>query len=149
MEEKIGLTRALELLGMAVATRGDAFVYQDKEHWADRIGCINVPFTDELGGEGGVGCGPDGWPGEGSPKRLTGCIVGTALALGGVPVHKHPTGPVWTFRDHLTDNAHDMLRIAQLAQDQGVSWGTARDLAVAWVEALRRRLDRAGVPMGD
>lgn len=145
MEEKIGLTRALELLGMAVATRGDAFVYQDKSNWTDAIGCINVPFTDDLAERCGLTSG-GGLPAEGSPKRLTGCIVGTALALGGVPVHEHPTGPVWTFRHYLTDSAHDMLRVAQLAQDQGASWGVARDVAGAWEEALQRRLASAGVP---
>lgn len=144
--EKIGMQQALSLLAQAVATQGDAFVYQDKSNWADTIGCINVPYTDDIAERCGL-AREGGAPAVGSPKRSTGCVVGTALALGGVPVHEHPTGPVWTFRDYLTENAMDMLRVAQLAQDNGVPWGVARDVANAFADALWRRLSAAGLPL--
>lgn len=146
MAERIGLAQARILLDAALHTKGPDFVY-NPQPYADRVGCLNVPYTDDLADMCAVA--DSGAPAPDSPKRLTGCLVGTALSLGGVPVHECPTSGVVRFENHLTPTALAYLRTVQRVQDQGASWGMARDVADIFIRELAGRLADAGVDVSD
>lgn len=122
--EKLDLAKARELLKAAMETQGRDFVYQD----SPGLGCYNIPV--------------DSWLGEtqilqGSPKRITGCLVGTAMSLSGVipDMSKHSIGTAETFAEYLTHDAVSYFNAAQLRQDNAGTWGSAFDEAEEWAEA--------------
>ena len=144
---RINLIEARRLLSHAVYTQGNDFVYQDKN---DKVGCLNVPYTDELAAKLGLDklCEEGLLPAADSPKRRTGCMVGTALALAGVPVPPSAAqAGVWYFRPFLTELAAKYLRVAQMTQDQGLMWGTAFEMAEMWADHLVAALRGRGVEL--
>lgn len=121
----INLTKARELLAAAVETQGRDFIYQD---WGVRGShCYNLPAGELTRGQ-------DHQIKDNSPKRLTGCLVGTAMKLAGVcDMSLHQAGSVWTFDGYLETDAREYFQIAQAAQDTGATWGQAFDFAESYV----------------
>lgn len=121
---KLDLAKARELLKAAMETQGRDFVYQIKPG----SGCYNAPVDDSWW--------PDcPWPAD-SPKRITGCLVGTAMKLAGVDVamrEAYRGGTVGVAFGHLlTEEAICYLAVAQDKQDNGSPWGEAFDAAERW-----------------
>jgi len=73
-----------------------------------------------------------------SPKRITGCLVGTAMKLSGRVQNwnRYATGSVRNFAEFLTDEALHYFTGAQIAQDAGKTWGQAYDQAEAWANGV-------------
>lgn len=116
MSDKIGLELARNLLAQAVDTQGRDFVY-NKDGMSGV--CANVPIPNH---------GSD----DNDPRRKTGCIVGTAMALSGVVpnMQEHEFGPVsFAFHRYLTAEAETYFAVAQIKQDNGSTWGEAFDAA--------------------
>lgn len=113
----INLERARELLKQAVETQGEDFVYQVIS--GDM--CYYRPMTEEEE------------PDANDPKRVTGCLVGTALTLAGETRHLDVIGSVGTlfntFPDMMTTGACDYFQAAQNLQDQAYTWGDSYDAA--------------------
>lgn len=113
----INLERARELLKQAVETQGEDFVYQGD------LGdmCYYRPLTEKEE------------PNSFSPKRMTGCLVGTALTLAGETRHLDVVGSVWTlfdiFSDMMAPEARDYLQVAQNMQDEANTWGESYEAA--------------------
>lgn len=114
MSERIGIDEARTLLADAVATQGRDFVYNP----GGGKTCHNVPYLDAP---------------EGDPRRLTGCLVGTAMKLSGripdIETSPYRKGSVSRFASFLTTEAEAYFRAAQIAQDHGRTWGEAFDAA--------------------
>lgn len=120
--EKIDVEEARLLLAKAMVTQGRDFVYNPN----GKGGCFNVPKTHL------------GWSAD-DPRRTTGCLVGTAMALSGriEDMSYYEEGPVWsTFSPYLTRSAAEYLTIAQNTQDHGGTWGEAFDKAEESVDVL-------------
>lgn len=129
----IDISRARELLKRAMETQGRDFVYMDG---SDSYACYNVPVIKEYFGDSMDYY--DGIPAD-SPKRMTGCIVGTAMSFTGLIEDwtKHRCGSVDNFWKFLTNDAANYLRIAQIMQDRGHTWGDAFDTAERFIDDLR------------
>lgn len=135
----INISRARELLKQAMETQGRDFIYSDGR---DSHSCYNVPVTKEHFGDSMDYY--DSIP-EDSPKRVTGCLVGTAMSLSGVMGTwvSHRSGSVDNFWRFLTDDATDYFRVAQVMQDRGHTWGEAFDTAERFIDDLPGGLDYA------
>jgi len=129
VNERIDLDRARDLLIQAVLTRGPDFQYATP---GETAGCVNVPAGEVSKEWWGDSCPPPD-----SPKRKTGCVVGTAMKLSGiVPPEKHfpTTGTVVVFTRWLTPQALSYLKAAQDAQDMQATWGEAFWVAEKWAK---------------
>ena len=137
MTEKIDIHRARILLADAVNTQGRDFVYNAST--AGYGSCFNVPLgeltylnlLDEADAD--------------DPRRLTGCLVGTAIKLAGVPI---PTDMeamgIHAFDDHFTEEAMRYLAEAQAAQDDGQTWGQSHYRAEAFYEGWKLGREHRG-----
>lgn len=108
----ITLDRARQLLLQAVETQGHDFVY-----------C-----------EAGQNCYYEAMPGNYSDNRgVTGCLIGVALGLAGETRHRSYNGNVMSlhtsFPDMMNLQAARYFLAAQVAQDNGTSWGRAYEVA--------------------
>lgn len=117
---KIDLQQARGLLARAVLTQGAGFVYSPN---GNASSCLNVPWAARL-------CLVPGFevPVAGHPSLVTGCLIGTALRLAGVPLQElreKADSSVFGFENYLTEDARVYFGIAQGAQDAGASWGEA------------------------
>ena len=125
----VDLPEARHLLSQAVHTQGREFVYNPK---GSAGGCFNVPITEEIAKNYAL----DGWTTD-SPKSKTGCLVGTALALAGIPIASH-SGPVSDFSQFLSETARRYLAVAQQMQDNAAAWGHAYDGAEAYANGFHQ-----------
>jgi hypothetical protein len=115
----IDLPRARELLKQAMDTQGRNFVYNDtpRENMSQ---CFYLPQND------------DHW---GASKMRTGCLIGTALKLAGVPETELNfmggiSGWACRFPNYVTEEATWYFADAQTTQDKrGATWGQAYDYA--------------------
>lgn len=120
----IGLEEARGLLARAVLTQGPDFVYNPGNQMSV---CYNVPVDWD-----------DGVAIEGHPARTTGCLVGTALSLGGVDVKDMPRGAgIHDFRASVEYDACVYFGSAQIVQDRGESWGAAYKTAENYYASLK------------
>jgi hypothetical protein len=131
------LAKARELLKRAVATQGRKFVYNQNGMGM----CYYLPQTDA----------PDN-----SPKKRTGCLIGTMFTLAGVPAevleqNEHAGVRVvlrnLQNRDIIdiageTDIIDEYLTRAQTQQDTGATWGEAYDYAEQYPDYAEQYLTR-------
>lgn len=145
--EPFGIERARELLLAALESQGRDFIYNpDGEGWPCYNGPLPVGFKL-------VGWAEDSYTEkfhkvleEGDPRTITGCIIGTALTLGGYTYHLDQSklgdgvfGVAYYYvgdsRKRVVvfdDEAGLYFRAAQKVQDHGSTWGAAYDAAEAW-----------------
>lgn len=55
--------------------------------------------------------------------RITGCLVGTMMAMLNIPLGE--AGAIEEYSDHFESDALNYLKVAQVHQDQGATWGEA------------------------
>lgn len=122
------LHEARGLLARAVMTQGPEFVYNREGDCS--IACVNVPIG--MAHEAGLGFSSSHRifsAAADDPRRVTGCLVGTALLLSGRvtagDLAARADNGVATFSFLLTDAALAYLETAQDRQDAGASWGGA------------------------
>lgn len=127
----IDLPKARELLKAAVETQGPDFKYCVRGQK-----CFYEPLTEELVKEYARE-NPSIYVPENDNRRLTACLVGVALSLGGASFHLgseknikalasvNPTEIDWV--------AGEYFYAAQCAQDQGETWGSAYEAAESYV----------------
>lgn len=113
----IEIEQARKLLREAVDTQGEDFVYNlDGEQ-----SCFYKPL------EGPSLLGPD------DPRYKTGCLVGVALNLAGETRHQDLRESVMSlhvyYPDMMSREAAVYFRVAQIAQDEGKTWGEAFKVA--------------------
>lgn len=137
----LDLNRAVELAEQQVARMGHDFVYNRYSRNTPEGGCYYVKVQD-------VVAGPEDDPAlhltkEDSPKRKTGCLVGSMLVDAGVPYDALTScfsvvddpGPNETLAIinsylSLSDNVLYFLTCLQRSQDLEQSWGDALDSAL-------------------
>ncbi len=123
----INAPAALGLLARAVLTQGPDFVYSPMRGTP----CYNLPIGEIAPFEQPVSIS------DPSPKRITGCLVGTALMLADHPVAASvpdfAASGVTAFAEALTGLALALLSQAQQEQDNGATWGQAYQAAVQTV----------------
>lgn len=122
------LPEARGLLARAVMTQGPDFVY-NREGDAT-VACVNVPIG--MVHEAGLGFSSSHRihaAAADDPRRVTGCLVGTALLLSGRvtvgDLAARADNGVAVFSFLLSDAALAYLETAQDRQDAGASWGEA------------------------
>lgn len=140
LRRTLTLERAQELMDQLIEEKGEDFVYSPADI---RLGdhdlgdnCYNVPLQVAR---------RNGWyhlpPIDDDPRETTGCIVGTIMSRFGMEWEKFNM-------DGGADAADDLfleserkaitafLTAAQLAQDDGATWGAARAAAYAALDRL-------------
>ena len=134
---KIDFARAQELVNLAIAQRGEDYLYNNPHrdsYYSDEYNPREYadPATPE-NFSGGPAC-------LYVHKKRTGeleagCLVGLALNIAGVPLeefdqHNHDGASEWIYQSktvEATEKAQSFLLEVQQRQDQGLSWGAARD----------------------
>jgi len=134
------LARAQELMEQLIEEKGEDFVYSSadirlSEHdLGDN--CYNVPLSVAR---------RNGWyhlpPIEGDPRETTGCIVGTIMSRYGMVWEKSSMDGAAECADDLFLESERkaitaFLTAAQLAQDDGATWGAARAAAYVALDRL-------------
>lgn len=118
--EQINLAQAREALTAAVATQGPDFVYNPGDAGSCFYRPLTVGETVQTSFSGPVTVA------EGDPRTKTGCLVGVALDILGVDYdHTAQVSSMRITDFTFTDAASYYLRIAQMHQDQGGTWGQA------------------------
>lgn len=121
------LPRARESLKKAVKTQGRDFVYAIMK--STSYGLPTCEYS------------PNPNFGENDPRSKTGCLVGTAFSISGVP--DEVLNKITLMVPELHQEASEItmskaatvyFHIAQIIQDRGGSWGTAYDEAEKWAE---------------
>ena len=117
----INLDQARELLARAVATQGRDFIYNPGGHGI----CL---YNRDLRSP------------EGSPKSITGCLIGVALRLAGEKRHHGHLGGVRgivrDFPDMMTFDAMEYFIVAQRHQDAGRTWGVSYEEAEGMAKVM-------------
>lgn len=127
MTRTITDAQMFEALDRAVATQGPGFIYSRNPE-PGKVTCFNVPMTRSPAG--GYEFSPN------DPRRKTGCLIGTALEILGVPrglLAQHPDVGIWGIAEELknreilllTEGQIDVLADIQGLQDTGSTWGDA------------------------
>ena len=145
----INLELARELLASAEATQGPEFRYNAT---GKKTACFNAPLADDA--LTAAYFSDFGMPAKDDPRRITGCLIGTALTLHGETRHAVSpwlNSPISSFAIHhrdeqvMTPAASRYFAAAQNVQDRGGTWGEARAAAEALVKVLTAA-ELAGVP---
>lgn len=122
----ITLEQARVALKQAMETQGPDFVYNP----GGQGECWNVPMKS--------------YP-EGSPKRITGCLVGLTYPILGVAEKRYTEdnvgrGVMGILNDYLASvEVITYLLEAQMAQDQGMTWGDAYAAAERYADGVTTR----------
>jgi hypothetical protein len=127
----VGKDAAVEALKQAVETQGRDFVYNTE---GERGMCFYsvAAYRSHR---------PQEYDAT-SPKAKTGCLVGVTLDLLGVRYNKSEDRSVTSLegiKEQVDGIALEILRQAQIKQDEGKSWGYAYDSAMAFAAKLEGR----------
>src|SRR5438034_10502557 len=113
----IELQQARELLKHAVETQGRDFVYNPGGIGRCYYSPKQINLYETIDKE--------------SPKWKTGCLIGVALSLAGIAIRLDERGSInsiyYRNRAMMTIQAMQYFNVAQVAQDNGSSWGKAYD----------------------
>lgn len=124
--ERIDERRALELLIDVVDAYGEGTVYEK----------VRLTVNDEIVDDYGIGC-------RYQYKQQPSCLVGHVIHRAGVPmstleamdVNGVAANELTSYPTGVTVNGASVLNAAQIAQDQGKTWGEA-------LENARKQYDR-------
>lgn len=126
----IDLGKARELVKQAVEQKGEDFVYNPEPAGLGYDGWVGACYYEPR---------PDMFADD-DPRATAGCLVGEALKLGGETRYLGFEGAVELlveeYADMLSPDAAGYLKVAQIAQDKGSTWGLARETAERWCDNL-------------
>ena len=122
-DELITLDVAQRLIAEAVATKGEDFIYNPQGgEFGAGISCVYHPDALEQNEVA-----------DNHPAKTTGCLIGVALTLHGIKRHQRFHGDVSAvcqiLKVRMSRDALVYFKIAQTAQDRGLSWGESKAAA--------------------